>query len=69
MCRKVSGAAYSTFAMFLKNHVRVMGNSETGNRRFLPIKTTNIDVTGLKQDRDAIWAAAYASYLKDPRGG
>ena len=29
MCRKVSGAAYSTFAMFLKNHVRVMGNSET----------------------------------------
>ena len=39
---------------------------ETGNRRFLPIKTTNIDVAGLKRDRDAIWAAAYASYLKDP---
>ena len=39
---------------------------ETGNRRFLPIKTTNIDVTGLKRDRDAIWAAAYASYLQDP---
>lgn len=39
---------------------------ETGNRRFLPIKTTNIDVTGLKQDRDTIWAAAYASYLQDP---
>ena len=39
---------------------------ETGNRRFLPIKTTNIDVAGLKRDRDAIWAAAYASYLQDP---
>ena len=33
---------------------------------FLPIKTTKIDVSGLKRDRDAIWAAAYASYLQDP---
>ena len=38
---------------------------ETGNRRFLPIKTTNVDVAGLKRDRDKIWAAAYASFLKD----
>ena len=39
---------------------------ETGNRRFLPIKTTSIDVAALKRDRDAIWAAAYAEYVKDP---
>jgi len=39
---------------------------ETGNRRFLPIKTTNIDVAGLQRDRDTIWGAAYASYLQDP---
>jgi len=39
---------------------------ETGNRRFLPIKTTNVDVAGLKRNRDAIWAAAYAAYIKEP---
>jgi predicted P-loop ATPase len=39
---------------------------ETGNRRFLPIKTTSIDVAALKRDRDAIWASAYAEYVKDP---
>lgn len=39
---------------------------ETGNRRFLPVKTTKIDVVGLKRDRDAIWAAAYASFKHDP---
>ena len=39
---------------------------ETGNRRFLPIKTTNVDVVGLKRNRDASWAAAYAAYIKEP---
>ena len=39
---------------------------ETGNRRFLPIKTTSIDVAALKRDRGAIWAAAYAEFVKDP---
>ena len=37
---------------------------ETGNRRYLPIKTQNIDVAGLKRDRDMIWAAAYATYMQ-----
>ncbi len=40
---------------------------ETGNRRFLPVKTTKIDVAGLKRDRDAIWAAAYAEYQREPK--
>ena len=40
---------------------------ETGNRRFLPVKTTKIDVAGLKRDRDAIWAAAYAEYQRKPK--
>ena len=39
---------------------------ETGNRRFLPVKTIKVDVAGLKRDRNAIWAAAYAEYVKDP---
>lgn len=39
---------------------------ETGNRRFLPIRTTEIDVARLKRDRDAIWSAAYAEYKKEP---
>ena len=37
---------------------------ETGNRRYLPIKTQHIDVAGLKRDRDKIWAAAYAEYVR-----
>ena len=37
---------------------------ETGNRRYLPIKTQNIDVAGLKSDRDMIWAAAYATFMQ-----
>ena len=36
---------------------------ETGNRRYLPVKTQNIDVAGLKRDRDMIWAAAYSEYM------
>ena len=37
---------------------------ETGNRRYLPVKTQNIDVAGLKRDRDTIWAAAYSEYMR-----
>ena len=37
---------------------------ETGNRRYLPVKTQNIDVAGLKRDRDRIWAAAYSEYMR-----
>lgn len=37
---------------------------ETGNRRYLPIKTQHIDVAALKRDRDKIWAAAYAEYVR-----
>ena len=37
---------------------------ETGNRRYLPVKTQNIDVAGLKRDRDMIWAAAYSEYMR-----
>ena len=37
---------------------------ETGNRRYLPVKTQNIDVAGLKHDRDMIWAAAYSEYIR-----
>ena len=40
---------------------------ETGNRRFLPVNTTKIDVAGLERDRDAIWSASYAAYQKEPK--
>jgi predicted P-loop ATPase len=35
---------------------------ETGNRRFLPIKTGNIDIAGLKANRDKLWAEAAYFY-------
>jgi hypothetical protein len=38
-------------------------NDETGNRRFLPIKTNAIDLEGLRKSRDAIWGAAVSAYL------
>ena len=38
-------------------------NDETGNRRFLPIKTTTIDLEGLAEAKDALWGAAVSAYL------
>ena len=38
-------------------------NDETGNRRFLPIKTNAIDLEGLQEARDILWGAAVSAYL------
>jgi putative DNA primase/helicase len=35
---------------------------ETGNRRYLPVECTRIDIVGIKADRDQLWAEAYQMY-------
>jgi predicted P-loop ATPase len=35
---------------------------ETGNRRYLPVECRNIDLVGIKADRDQLWAEAYQMY-------
>ena len=37
---------------------------ETGNRRFLPIRTGNIDIPGLKANKDKLWAEAVYFYRR-----
>ena len=39
-------------------------SDETGNRRFLPIKTTSIDIGNLGGHRDRLWAAAAHAHDK-----
>jgi len=39
-------------------------SDETGNRRFLPVKTTSIDIDNLGEHRDRLWAAAAHAYDK-----
>lgn len=34
----------------------------TGNRRYWPVKVTNIDLDGIRQDRNQIWAEAMLAY-------
>ena len=38
-------------------------NDETGNRRFLPIKTNEIDLVGMRKARDSLWGAAVNAYF------
>ena len=40
---------------------------DTGNRRFLPIRSTQIDLLAIKRDRDRLWSAAYQNYLRSKR--
>ncbi len=42
-------------------------NDDTGNRRFLPIKTGEIDLEGLKEVRDRLWGAATHAYDANER--
>ena len=39
-------------------------SDETGNRRFLPVKTTSIDIENLGEHRDSLWAAAAHAHDK-----
>jgi predicted P-loop ATPase len=36
---------------------------ETGNRRYLPVECTTIDLAGIKAARDQLWAEAYQMYM------
>lgn len=40
---------------------------DSGGRRFWPVETGTIDLAGLRRDRDAIWAEAFAAYQDNPR--
>ena len=47
---------------------------DTGNRRYFPIKVGEVDVDGIKRDRDQLWAEAAhyeargeLTYISDPR--
>lgn len=37
---------------------------ETGNRRYLPIRTHEIDLNGIRKDVEQLWAETYALYLE-----
>lgn len=39
----------------------------TGNRRYWPITVTKVDIEGLRQRRDQLWAEAYHRYLSEER--
>lgn len=39
----------------------------TGNRRYLPVMTSTIDLEAIDQDRDQLWAEAYALFLADAK--
>jgi len=41
----------------------------TGNRRFLPVKVTNIKLPELAAARDSLWAEARAAWFADPTAG
>ena len=38
-------------------------SDDTGNRRFLPVRVSNVDVTGINANRDQLWAEAKQMFL------